>query len=514
MTREGAKPSARPIRVLLMEDNPGDVRMVREMVREVAGMEIRDVDRLSAGIGLLDSQDWDAVLLDLGLPDSQGLDTLRRVLESRGSVPVVVLTGQDDEVIGQLALREGAQDYLIKGFVAQQALTRAVRYAIERKLAAEELRAALVKYRVLFESFPLGITVADGAGKILDSNPIAQTLLGLSEDEIRRREIDGSAWRILRPDGTAMPSEEYASVIALKENRLVRDVEMGLVKDQGEITWISATAAPLPLKGRGVVITYSDISERRRNEEKIRSLNDDLERRVAERTAQLDASNKELEAFAYSISHDLKAPIRAISGFSSILIEDYSACLDAEGRRLLGIVRESSMKMGSLISGILELSRVGNIALAPSRIDMRAMAYSVYCEEASPELRAKFSFSIDEIPEAEGDPVMLRIVWANLLSNAIKFSSRSDRREIAVDALRDGTGTRYRVTDSGAGFDMSRAGDLFNAFKRLHSADKFEGTGVGLAIVRRIVERQGGSVGADSLEGKGSTFWFSLPDRD
>jgi light-regulated signal transduction histidine kinase (bacteriophytochrome) len=221
--------------------------------------------------------------------------------------------------------------------------------------------------------------------------------------------------------------------------------------------------------------------------------------------------NEELEALAYSISHDLKAPLRAISGFTAILIEEYASALDDEGTRLLGIVRESTRKMERLINLLLELSRVGSVELKASRVDMGAMAKAMFHEVATPEEKAGISLSIDGLPEAEGDPPMLRLVWAKLLSNAVKFVGRSSKREIRIDSSICSGEILYRVRDSGAGFDMAYVGKLFNAFQRLHSTEEYEGDGVGLAIVKRIVLRHGGRVGAEGRVGEGATFWFSLP---
>jgi light-regulated signal transduction histidine kinase (bacteriophytochrome) len=237
-----------------------------------------------------------------------------------------------------------------------------------------------------------------------------------------------------------------------------------------------------------------------------------LEREIEEQSRRIAADNKEFEAFTYSISHDLRAPLRAISGFSAILVDEYGPKLDDEGKRIIGIVSANALAMERLIALILELSRVGRADLRPSRIDMGAMARAMFFETTTPDERDAISFTLEPLPEARGDPTLLRLVWGEYFSNAVKFSSRSERRAIVVTSAREGRQTMYRVEDTGAGFDMAYAGKLFMIFQRLHRVDEFDGSGVGLAIVKRIVERHEGAVGAEGRLGKGSTFWFSLPD--
>ncbi|NOZ70713.1 MAG: GAF domain-containing protein, partial [Chloroflexi bacterium] len=237
----------------------------------------------------------------------------------------------------------------------------------------------------------------------------------------------------------------------------------------------------------------------------------ELERRVEERTAELVQINQELEAFSYSVSHDLRAPLRAIDGFSRILAEDYGNELDEEARRLIGVVRSNAQRMGQLIDDLLSFSRVGRKALLRSEIDMVNLAHSIYYEVTDEKQREKIEFILQDLPPALADASLLRQVFTNLLSNAVKFSSTKEAPKIEVGfSVEDGE-TVYYVRDNGVGFEMNYAHKLFQIFQRLHSQEEFEGTGVGLSIVQRIIVRHGGRVWAESELGQGATFYFSLP---
>jgi signal transduction histidine kinase/CheY-like chemotaxis protein len=253
--------------------------------------------------------------------------------------------------------------------------------------------------------------------------------------------------------------------------------------------------------------------ENRKVGEEIRQLNVQLERRVAERTAQLENSNKELEAFAYSVSHDLRAPLRAIDGYSSILLEDYGNQLDAEGNRLLSMVHDHTGKMDHLITDILALSRVSRSELRLTHIDMTATANSIYYEIASPEVQKNFTFTIFPLPDAYGDPTLMRQVWINLISNAIKYTFPKDERTIQIKGHSENGMNIYTIQDNGVGFNPEYTHKLFGVFQRLHSSNQFEGTGIGLAIVKRIVQRHGGQVWAEGVLDQGATFYFSIPQR-
>jgi signal transduction histidine kinase/DNA-binding response OmpR family regulator len=270
------------------------------------------------------------------------------------------------------------------------------------------------------------------------------------------------------------------------------------------------------------VIALRDRSERKLAEEKIIKLNQDLEKRVANRTAQLEAANKDLESFSYSVSHDLRAPLRAIDGFSNILLEDYSGVLDANGQRYLGLVRQGVGRMGRLIDDILAFSRTSRSEMGMEMVEMADITREVFAElrAMAPERNINLVFGdkdlgdqdLGELPSARCDRAMIRQVLSNLLHNAIKYTSPRSDAVIEVSGMAGEAETCYCVKDNGVGFDMDYADKLFGVFQRLHSAGEFEGTGIGLAIVKRIIERHGGRVWAEGKVGEGAAFHFSLPN--
>jgi two-component system sensor histidine kinase/response regulator len=250
----------------------------------------------------------------------------------------------------------------------------------------------------------------------------------------------------------------------------------------------------------------SEVAERRRAATEIDALNASLTLRASE----LEAANQELASFSYSVSHDLRTPLRAVDGFSRILEEDHAGRLDAEGRRLLAVIRESTQRMGRLIDDLLEFSRVGRKPLSSAGIDMKRLVEDVLNDVSVVSGRPP-RVVLGELPPAQGDAAMVKQVWANLLANAVKFSSKRELPLVEVSGEESGEEIVYCVKDNGAGFDMEYYGKLFSVFQRLHSAHEFSGTGVGLAIVQRIVTRHGGRVWAEGRVGKGATFFFSLP---
>ena len=239
-------------------------------------------------------------------------------------------------------------------------------------------------------------------------------------------------------------------------------------------------------------------------------LNEGLEARVRERTEQLEAANRELEAFCYSVSHDLRAPLRAIDGFSQALVEDHGAGVPEGGRRYLSRIQASAKRMGQLIEDLLNLSRVSRGGLERCPVDLGEMARQVLAELRQREPQRAVEASIQDGLQVVADPRLLRAALENLLANAWKFTSKAADARIEIGALRDGPATTYYVRDNGAGFDMAYADKLFGAFQRLHGVNDFPGTGIGLATVQRIVNRHGGRIWADGQVGKGAAFYFTL----
>jgi light-regulated signal transduction histidine kinase (bacteriophytochrome) len=248
----------------------------------------------------------------------------------------------------------------------------------------------------------------------------------------------------------------------------------------------------------------------------LREMTGELERRVVHRTAELEAANKELEAFSYSVSHDLRAPLRAIDGFALMIEEDYADRLDDEGRRLLSVVRDSARRMGALIDELLAFSKYGRQAINLASTDMNSVVREVWVEiergaASAPSAATPIVFQLSAIPAAPADRPLIKQVWTNLLSNAAKYSGKSPQPVVEVSAEETDREIVYRVKDNGAGFDMKYYDKLFGVFHRLHSTAEFPGTGVGLAIVQRIVIRHGGRVWAEGAVGAGASFFFSLP---
>jgi light-regulated signal transduction histidine kinase (bacteriophytochrome) len=279
--------------------------------------------------------------------------------------------------------------------------------------------------------------------------------------------------------------------------------------------WFEHSVYP---SAEGLILFTRDITDRKKDRTELESakaeiehMNNELEIRVDERTAQLHSTIKELEAFSYSVSHDLRAPLRAIDGFSKLLFEDYYSELDPEGRRIIDVIRDSTVRMGELIDGLLAFSRLGRQAIASSEIDMNELARDAFNETIAEKGARSVESKIDSLPSSIGDRVLIRQVFVNLLSNALKFTRDRNPTIIEIGWKPDGAQNIFYVRDNGVGFDMRYVGKLFGVFQRLHAVDEFEGTGLGLAIVQRIILRHGGRVWAEGLLGDGATIYFTLP---
>ena len=356
----------------------------------------------------------------------------------------------------------------------------------------------------LIENLPLMVFVKDARTlRYVRQNRATLSLLGLAKDDV-----------IGKLDSDFLPAEQ-AGIVRSKDRELLASADQRVDLEQ---TISSRQLGLRTLHTKKMLISdengapkyilgiSEDITERNQAEQAIRNLNAEL----LQNAAQLEATNKELESFSYSVSHDLRAPLRAIDGFALMLQEDCAATLNDEGRRYLAVIRDNSRRMGALIDDLLQFSRLGRQLVADHEINVNSLVREVI-EEASASAPTA-QIRVDPLPSARGDRSLLRQVWVNLISNAIKYSSKVRQPQIQISGRQVGAENHYSVKDNGVGFNMAYVGKLFGVFQRLHRADDFGGTGVGLAIVHRVVTRHGGRVWADGEVDRGAEFSFALPN--
>jgi signal transduction histidine kinase len=372
----------KPVKVLLIEDNPADARLIQESLAVVAHcpFELEIAETLAMGLKRLSAGGIDAMLLDLALPDSAGFDTFMRAKPQSPGVAIVVLTGQDDPTLARKLVQEGAQDFLPKADVSGNNLTRAILHAIERE----------------------------------------------------------------------------------------------------------------------------------RLEQRYRKLNAELETRISERTAELEAANEELEAFSYSVSHDLRAPLTQIHGFASLLLDNQATRLDERGQKYLHNIKDGVMRMSALIDDLLMLAKVSRQELKVCEVGLNALVEGVLKEFKEETQEREVDWHVGELPFMKCDYGLMRQALINLLSNAVKYTRKREHAVIEISAkIIDGKQTII-VRDNGVGFDMKYADKLFAPFQRLHREKEFAGTGIGLAIVQRIIHKHSGRIWAQSEAGLGATFYFTI----
>lgn len=412
-----------------------------------------------------------------------------------------------------------------------------------------QLRGSEQQIRLLLNSTAEGIYGIDNNGLCTFINKSALQLLGFTE-----KDVIGENLHFLihhsKADGSKIPIEECLIHKAQKKREGSTSDKEVLWKKNGTSFPVEYFSYPIIDKGTiiGTVVTFWDITERKKAAEELNRLKDNLEKEVKERTTELEEkifklnrsqkamlymvedlnkitselkterkkleiSNNELDAFAYSVSHDLKAPLRAINGFSGFLIDDYSDKLDDEGKRFLSVIRQNANRMDTLISDLLNLSRVSRSEMRIYKANMMAVAKSMFMEIATADEKKDFELTFkNNSVETRCDLSLIKQVWQNLIGNALKYSARSKIKKIEIGAEKKENEILFYVRDWGAGFDPKYKHKLFGVFQRLHKENEFEGTGVGLAIVQRIIHRHNGKVWAESELNEGATFWFSLPE--
>lgn len=421
---------------------------------------------------------------------------------------LLIMLTTDAQTLNTLQTYKGLAFVIITGgmlyLVILRQVVRLERERTARRRVEDRMREHEILYRMLFDHTFEAVLVTDPNGGIIAANPAACAMFGRAEADLCR----------LGRSAISVPGD--AQVMAAIDER------RSTGRFRGELSLLRADGTVFPAECSATIfldqygqqrssMIIRDLTDRKRAEQEIERFHDELERRVEQRTRELHQLNNELESFNYSVSHDLRAPIRAIDGYAAIMAEDHGEVLTPGARSLLGQIRANVKRMDQLINGLLSIARLTRQELRKQPVPMQEMMMGVIEELQLTEPGQRTKFITEPLPTVQADAVLLLQVWRNLLSNAVKYSQRSVQPEVRIQCSTAGGAWEFRVEDNGVGFEPALTDRLFGIFQRLHSVNEFEGIGVGLSIVKRIVERHGGTVRAEGRPGKGATFRFTLP---
>jgi PAS domain S-box-containing protein len=503
---------AQPLRVLIVEDAKSDVALLLLALRQ-GGFDVTyEVVATQAAMRVaLHHGQWDLIISDHALPQFSGPAALALTLELKPDVPFIIVSGEIDINLAVALMQTGARDYVQKAELAR--LVPVIhRVLVDREvhndklLADQALVASEAQYRRLFESAQDGILIVDAeSGQIRDVNPFLLDLLGFCRDEYLGKKL----WEVAAFQDSAASKSAF---LELQQKGYIRYDNIPLHSKAGpnvEVEFVSNTY-DVGLK-KVIQCNIRDITERKHAEVAIQQLTADLEQRVTLRTAQVEALNKELETFNYSVSHDLQAPLRRIDGFVTALDRACENQPNSHAKELIVEIHTSTEHMTALIQALLKLASLGRSELQCDQVDLTSLAHIIATELQQSDPGRHVEFIIPDGILASGDAAMLRIVMKNLIGNAWKFTGPVDFARIELGVTYPaGKPAEYFVRDNGGGFDMRYADRLFGAFQRLHLAEEFPGTGIGLATVQRIIHRHGGHIRAESSVGQGATFYFDF----
>ncbi len=526
------------LRILILEDNPADAELIEfELKNARLAFTSKVVTSQSEFAQHLEDFSPDLVLSDYDLPHYNGALALEEVKKRCPEVPFILVTGAVSEDRAIEILTGGARDYVLKNHLnrlapavlrvlaeveehkarkkaeeelhethrilenqVRERTTELQREITERRRALEELQESEERFRSAFDygAVPMAMTALDD--RLLRVNAAFSELLGYSESELAGKTYQ----EITHPDDIA--AKEAGLEPVLKGEQRSFRMEKRYIRKDGRIVWVDMSAAYVrgPDGKPLYIITHcQDITERKKKEQELK------------RNAELfEAMNKELENFSYTVSHDLQAPLRAIEGFSRMILEDKERELDGKTRERFAAIQENAEKMQRLIRDLLALSRVDRKGISIQKLDMQALVKDAWKEVEMSFPDRPLTLGMKDILPASGDRILIRQVLANLLSNAVKYSANREHIEVEVGSYREEEGNVFYVKDKGIGFDMKYYDKLFAAFQRLHSASQFDGSGIGLSIAQRIIHRHKGKIWAEGREGEGAVFYFMLPCRD
>jgi signal transduction histidine kinase/FixJ family two-component response regulator len=538
--------SATPARVLIVDDEAPLMGALRDALG-LAGYLTEGFTSGHAAVAALREHSFDLLLTDLTMPEIDGIALVRACREIDRDLACIVMTGQGTIATAVDALKGGALDYVLKPFKINDILPVLTRALATRSLQLEniQLRESVTIYE-LSRAITQGLvhrevvdrTVA-AAGRHSDvsavyllvprddgralhvagkTGPGAEGLesTALALDDSAKRWVEQARNELATPDGRADRQVLFAHPFGSRIGVALPIVASG--KFFGVLGFSSSRSqriSPGQLKALDILArTAATAFETAALVTQLRRMNEELELRVRERTRDLEIANKDLESFSYSVSHDLREPLRAIEGFCEMFRAEFAESVPEPGRRILQRVWEGASRMTRLINDLLHFSRFGREPLRCVRVPLRAHVLQIVARLREPLGGRPLTVEVGELPDCFADPALLEQVLINLLSNAFKFTAQREAARVEVGALRQGTDIVYYVRDNGVGFDMRFADRLFGVFQRLHPPEAFEGTGIGLSIVQRIITRHGGRVWADSRLDEGTTLYFSLPAQN
>ena len=517
-------------RILIVDDEPHN-RQLLEVMLAPEGFLLQTAASGEHALAIVASQPPDLILLDVMMPSMSGYEVAHKIKADLATknIPIIMVTALDDRDAKMLGLSAGAEDFLNKPVdraelcVRVRNLLRLKAYGdyynrhsqtleAEVRLRTADLVESETRFRQLAETIHEVFFLTDPhMTQMLYVSPAYEDIFGRSCASLYAHP---RSWReAIHPDDQVHAFEQIAPLGTI----VPFDVEYRIVRPDRSERYIRARG--FPIYANSVDISRfagiaEDITQRKQRDDEIRRLNTGLEQRVVERTAQLQAVNEELQAFSYSVSHDLRTPLRHLIGFVNLLQEDAESSLSTTGLRHLTTIVRSAQRMDQLIDDLLAFSRVGRSDLQNSAVNLDALVQDTLGDFEVDMRERHIAWDIHPLPTVHADRALLRLVLVNLVSNALKFTGGRAEATIEIGCAPSSDGdTVIFIRDNGAGFDPAYAGKLFGVFSRLHSQEEFEGTGIGLANVQRIIHRHGGRVWAKGVVDEGATFYFSIPDN-